>query len=643
MNRRRLWTPVAALVLAAACGSCVLTNAVTFDEYRPGGMRPDATFVGALLGGFIPGVGQFMSGEYVEGAVYLGLAAGEIILLTQVANSDVGVEVVMGAVAATWIWSFVDSVGSYIGRSSSYNLFDSQFRAIPTSVKLEPRDFPTIHPALATSYGIEPVGELVITNGAPWALEDFVVDIEFPGIMSAPHRLESPGSLGVGQSVRIAPTLVLSGAALKRTEAGRIVGRITARYRVFDTKFESSAEIPAVVSAAGEIDLADAKRIAAFVTPNNASVRQFARAVAQAVTPDRNRALNAAFESAGALYAALQSAGFLSGIERVVWKGTVSAPWVHFPHETLAAPSGTALDLAVLYAALLESVGVSTAISVGSSDVVVLADTGVAFRDRSAVDTRDGQLVESGGTTWIPVLFRPAGSSPGDFCQAWDAGARSFSPDRPLVGTRSAWERYRPTADLDTAGAAPPVDSAKARAAYLAARSAYVDSRVAQEVKALEEKLAGRDSSATRNRIVVAYARFGRYAEAVEAADRAIALYPGNLSLLTNKANALALAGRAAESAEIVQALLVDQRVKTTPEQQFDLLVLLAKLRFETREYDKAAESFRTAARLDPKRAAPLGYLASAPSLQASGSARASSAASGFEPQWGSEESDNAN
>ncbi len=163
-------------------------------------------------------------------------------------------------------------------------------------------------------------------------------------------------------------------------------------------------------------------------------------------------------------------------------------------------------------------------------------------------------------------------------------------------------------------------------------RDGYTETRLAEEITVLERRLERRDSASVRNRIAVAYGKYGRLTDALKAVESAIELDAAYLPSFVNKANILALQGNYADAAAVLMELLAGSQAEIAPQQQFHILILLAGLHFSAAEYEEASANYRSAARIDPRLAGDYRYLAGGAATD--GEARASSAADIFSPSW---------
>ena len=94
---------------------------------------------------------------------------------------------------------------------------------------------------------------------------------------------------------------------------------------------------------------------------------------------------------------------------------------IRFPRETLTLKSGDCDDVSVLYAALLQNIGIDTALVDVTDHVFVIFDTGLRRHQAGQVARDASQLyIDGQDRVWVPVETTLLGES---FSEAWKVGA----------------------------------------------------------------------------------------------------------------------------------------------------------------------------------------------------------------------------
>jgi tetratricopeptide (TPR) repeat protein len=193
---------------------------------------------------------------------------------------------------------------------------------------------------------------------------------------------------------------------------------------------------------------------------------------------------------------------------------------IQYPGEVLRQLAGDCDDLTVLYCALLESAGISTALVDYPGHILLLFDTGVA-RDRAyQLPVAERLYVRRGDRLWVPVEITQIGQS---FQEAWQLGAEELSklPElarrERVVDTGEAWQQY-PASTPELAGEVGTPDRAAVLGAFqeqYAVLSEMVDDHL--EATYLDPLKLAPENDALRTRLLQVYVALQQYDAAIEA------------------------------------------------------------------------------------------------------------------------------
>jgi hypothetical protein len=190
----------------------------------------------------------------------------------------------------------------------------------------------------------------------------------------------------------------------------------------------------------------DAGKLPLYVTAENSTVLAAARAMV------RNRTVAEASENlaqARAVFDSLSRSG-------LVYRRDPNVPFykddrVQYAEETLRERGGDCDDLVVLYASLLQSLGINTAFvevrdpSKEIAHLYLMIDSGVNIENRLAITQNEKRLVVHSETdgqnrVWVPVETTLVGRS---FTEAWNAGALQWYQDTELGhGVEAGWVKW---------------------------------------------------------------------------------------------------------------------------------------------------------------------------------------------------------
>jgi tetratricopeptide (TPR) repeat protein len=239
----------------------------------------------------------------------------------------------------------------------------------------------------------------------------------------------------------------------------------------------------------------DPRRIALYVTHLDPDIETLAKAmIAAGKRLERDLALDNNFIRAVILFNGLGRMGIrylpdpahpyagLSPSRRTL-------DYVRYPRETLAGKAGDCDDIVVLYAALLQSIGVDTALVDVQDHIFLMFDTGLTKGEYRFI-TPDKSRVhfDDAGRVWVPLETTLVGQP---FYQAWEKGLAGMERrPRTIIDVKEAWLTYQPVlgaAEQPFPGPGPDT------AALIEAAT--------EDLYQSEDKLLGAPASALRRRL----------------------------------------------------------------------------------------------------------------------------------------------
>jgi len=233
-----------------------------------------------------------------------------------------------------------------------------------------------------------------------------------------------------------------------------LTGEVKVVYRYKNRSFPAKASVNVYLLGNQAIRWDQPERVAAFITPEDSLVRSFATSV------NRDYRFNMAqwflkreLADAIELYEALRAYHVAPTPDPNATYATATRDGFYidtilFPDGLLSKPKtqrkGDCEDLAVLYASLLESIGIQTALLKTTGHIFMMFNTGIPAVHRFQLPVKDSLLVAARGQLWLPVettLIR----SP--FVQAWETGAESYHSakklrDLEIIFTQDARQRF---------------------------------------------------------------------------------------------------------------------------------------------------------------------------------------------------------
>ncbi len=390
-----------------------------------------------------------------------------------------------------------------------------------------------IFPALYKTYATSPVGSVVVRNGGRLPLERVRLSIFIRGAMDFPSDTVLP-RLSAGESILVPLHVELSNSILDVTEDDTKQAELRLTYYRSGEPVEVRSTVAFRLYARTAMTWDDPARLAAFVTGRAPVVAEFARNVA-AFIADRPSP-SAPLARAMALRRALALHG-LQYVEdprmplRVVSEDATLVDHVQLPEETLRNRAGDCDDLVVLLAALLENLGVQTALADLPGHVALLVNTELPPEAAQGLAPNEA-LIERGGTIWVPIETTLLGADWDEAVASAASAIRAAGAAARIVEIGSAWRTYPPVTTQSSSWRAPLPD----RAALLERFDADDRKVRLSRAAAIGSAYAGRADAESRNRLAVIHARLGLVAEAeqlLEGVETAAAWNNrGNLAML---------------------------------------------------------------------------------------------------------------
>lgn len=434
-------------------------------------------------------------------------------------------------------------------------------------VRIDALQLANLFPAKLGYYQEHPVGTLVLRHNDPKGAPavDVKVSVYVPRFMQLKSDIVV-GTLEPGERREVPLKITLDNNTVFATEENTPTqAEIVVDYDVAGGRMSARRVAPLLVYGRRAIDWTESAPIAAFVTPQEEVVRTFARAalVAGPAPGAPTATLPDPVAPAIAIFQALGGAELKYVKDPALPARSGALDTVQFARETLALRSGDCDDLSVLYASLLESVGVETAFLLVPGHVLLGIAAGVPpdALDRLTLDP--ARVLVHDGRAWLPVETTALGKS---FREAWASGASTVQRAREkkgadglvVVETRSGWAQYPPAALPRAAGLrVPGADPHKSGAADEVTRVvAERDAARKRRVDELTRVVANDPGAPEASTLAALLARGGEVVRARAVLQAALERKPGSVTLTNNLANVEVLAGDAAAAVGRYRSIL---------------------------------------------------------------------------------------
>ncbi len=599
--------------------------------------------LGGLLG---VGGGLTLFPDLVEEPVGYGTvsaAAGIKLGLNPTYNFSVAIEPRFAYHSALAELDRFDGVSFSIGLSAHVRFGedpDSAANAI-RAMRFSNVEVPDLFAAMQSYYASNPFGSVVLENTERAAAEEVVVSFFQPGLMDTPTVAAEIGELRPGELVTVPLKAVYNSSVFDLEGITPLSGEIIVSYRFRGRPAEQRQTVGYDLHDKTALTWDDDRKLAAFITPADSAIRNYQSALMRYTRDAAGDEISEAMRAAITAYVGLEELGIAYQADPTspfvaVQQDVYAVDSVNLARDTLRRVSGDCDDLTVLFATMLETVGVETGFITVPGHVYPVFNTGVPASRFDLLHPERSMTINVDGELWVPVEVTLLGTA--DFRAAWRRGIElylEYGGDPQVSGfyrTADARSIFRPVGLRQTDLGLQYGDDGEVRRRYTGQITAMVDT----VLDALERRAAERNRSRDYNRLGIAAARKGRFSRAEAAFTTALRLDGDYVDAQINL-GALQLArGRHALAVLTLQDLAVrlGRDESASPRSLATVYLNLARAHYELDEFGPAAEYFELAQGIDPERAAAHSFIAV---VQESDGGRASQVASVSIPFAGDE------
>jgi tetratricopeptide (TPR) repeat protein len=459
-------------------------------------------------------------------------------------------------------------------------------------LEMEVLDFRPIFTNSYKLYEKDGVGTVKLTNNTDKDMDEVTLSFLLKDFMDVPTETK-PEKLPSGKSIEIKFTAVFNNHLPKLTEDATVQATLEAGYSDSGKRETYSKNITARVYELHKLLWSDPARYASFITPQDPPLISFIHSVVTLYPESNDEILLAA-----AVFNALGVYGITyvqnpNDTYQANSANTNKVDSVQFPRETLERKSGDSVDLVALYAAAIESLGISTRVIKLPYHLLMMFSTGIkAEADGYSMDEK---YVVYEGMLWIPVDATLVGDS---FIKAWEAGAAKYYKWKrgglDILDVSRTWQTY------------PPATLPETKFVPFALRRESIDTKFSEQNKTLFKIIALTKMRHYRHvinnepkeadahlQIGIIFAKLGNRVDAMKYFDKVLDLQPGNAAALNNRGNLFMLDKRFADAkaaySNAAKAGSVDPYI----------WINLAKAYKATKEIKAAKAAFAKAQKLD--------------------------------------------
>jgi tetratricopeptide (TPR) repeat protein len=488
----------------------------------------------------------------------------------------------------------LDSTSRWAGEARRH-LLELERKVRFGHLEVEEAKITDVFPSIYKYYSVHPVGYLVLGNRSKdTTFYDIKTSLSVKRYMDYPTEGRMVKVLSPGERVKIDLYAGFNNHVLEVTEDTPVQALIELRYVEGDKVAGRSQTVSFTMHNRNAMTWDVQEKLASFVTAKDPAVRTFARNIVQMKDEGMTHIPEAVYK-AMLVFNALGVYGMVY-IEdpatpyRKMSETTNILDYIQYPVDTLRLKAGDCDDGVVLYAALLESIGIPTALVDFPGHVFSMFDTGLTLEEADMVSPDEEMYIYHDGHIWVPVETTLWGRP---FTEAWRRAMDRYksAADVKVVVIGEAWDLYSPVTLMDT-GWIPEVP-ARERIDPIMSQ----DGRMQSDMKVSFIRSQGLDDVAdpkALNESGVVYARSMLYDEAVEKFERALEVDPDYMDARVNLAYAYYQIKKYDES--ISEFLRAIQLEPGNARLHFDLGLVYQ----ESQDYKKAEEEFQVALKLDP-------------------------------------------
>jgi tetratricopeptide (TPR) repeat protein len=421
------------------------------------------------------------------------------------------------------------SLGLGIGVNYRFGDDPDQSSNIIRSLRLSDANVETLYAAMQSYYVNNPIGEVTVTN-----IEDFpVTDVEIAffqdGFMSSPTEAATIDQLEPGESRTVELTASFNSEVFNTEGITPLNGEVRVSYLSEGRPAEQSTSVTYDLHDKTALTWTDDRKVAAFITPADSAIANFASFVSQSTNSEIINGLSEPLQIAIGMYYALQQKG-------VVYQQDPSTPYAQMfenetavdscslPRTTLSNLTGDCDDLTVLYNTMLESVGIETGFITTPVHIYPVVNTKVPSNQATQVHPNPEMTLKIDGEVWVPVEITVVTEQ--DFLGAWRYGIEQWNrfendlDKRSMYFTQEAQQVFRPVGLRETDAGIQYPDAQRVREQLDTGIASIVDAILSNYAERAQETGEVRDYNVWG----IVSARFERYDTAERAFNQALSL-----------------------------------------------------------------------------------------------------------------------
>jgi len=468
-----------------------------------------------------------------------------------------------------------------------------------------------IYPLFFSYYEKNPAGKVHIRNEESTKVKDLKVSFYVKQYMDQPKICLQQSELARDERISIPVYALFTEDILRVTEGTKVAGEFKIEYTYIGRRKKESVPVSVEIKNRNAMTWSDDRKAAAFVTAKDPVIMSFAKNVSSTVGSYHSTAVNERFRTAFGIFEALSlyGMGYVKDPNTPYEELSITedaVDYLQFPNQTIAYKAGDCDDLTVLYAALLESVGVRTALITipGHIYMAFALDMEKHQAEKIFLDTKD--LIIRRDEVWVPVEITLVREG---FLKSWQIGAKEWRKSSEegtaaLYPVHDAWNVFEPVGFISGGAGVVMPDRNMLLDRYQKELRSFVNRQIGPRENILKKKIAETNSIRAHNSLGLLYARFGLLDKAAEQFRRVLT-YSEYVPAMINLANIHYI------KTDMQKALEYYSDANRKSPRNRNVLLGLARTNYELERYEKADEALTLLETEAPKLAEQFAYLAS--------------------------------
>jgi Tfp pilus assembly protein PilF len=478
--------------------------------------------------------------------------------------------------------------------------------------QLELRDlsFNPVFPVFYKYFSDHPMGSIVLFNKGKIPIEKVTVKAFVNQYMDNPFLCKEIPFITGGGKETVDLFALFNDKVLGITENTKVQISITVESEMAGESYGNGLIESLRIYDRNAMTWEDDRRAAAFVSLKDPSVLRFSKNVSSDVKDRASKSINKNFLLALAFFETMRIYGLTYAVDptspftELSVKKT-SVDFLQFPNQTLDYKAGDCDDLSILYTALLESVGVTTAFLTTPGHIFVAVSLGITPAEAKKQFAVADDFIFRDDMTWLPVEVTALGQG---FLAAWQSGSNLWKEQEKagqahFTALQDAWRTYEPVGFDSEASTMTLPTADQVVSAYLKEVGRYIDRDLYPQTRALEKQIAADPRNLSLiNKLGVLNGRYGLYDKAEEAFQRVLKIQDYQPALL-NMGNLMSLKDN------LPGALRYYQKALAKAPNDASVLLSLARTSYALGRFEETQRYFSGVQRLDAALAGRFAYL----------------------------------